>query len=44
MTNEQGVVIDDGVSCRLADDHFYVTATTSGVGRVFQSMLQWNAQ
>jgi len=44
MTNEQGVVIDDGVSCRLADDHFYVTATTSGVGRVFQGMLQWNAQ
>ncbi|MCS2611130.1 2Fe-2S iron-sulfur cluster-binding protein [Halomonas dongshanensis] len=44
MTNEQGVVIDDGVSCRLAEDHFYVTATTSGVGRVYQSMLQWNAQ
>ena len=44
MTNEAGVVIDDGVACRLAPDHFYVTATTTGVDRVFQSMLKWNAQ
>jgi len=44
LTNEAGVVIDDGVACRFHDEHFYVTATTSGVGRVFQSMLKWNAQ
>ncbi len=44
MTNEQGVVIDDGVSCRLGEHHFYVTATTSGVANVHRSMLQWNAQ
>lgn len=44
MTNEQGVVIDDGVACRLAENHFYVTATTSGVARVYQSMLQWNTR
>ncbi|PMR73687.1 aminomethyltransferase [Billgrantia endophytica] len=44
MTNEQGVVIDDGVSCRLGEHHFYVTATTSGAPGVHQSMLQWNAQ
>ena len=44
MTNEAGVVIDDGVACRLAADHFYVTATTTGIDRVFQSMLKWNAQ
>ena len=44
MTNEAGVVIDDGVACRLAPDHFYVTATTTGVDRVFQAMLKWNAQ
>ncbi|MBS0855523.1 MULTISPECIES: 2Fe-2S iron-sulfur cluster-binding protein [unclassified Tatumella] len=42
LTNEQGVVIDDGVACRLGEQHFYVTATTSGVARVYQSMLQWN--
>lgn len=41
MTNEQGVVIDDGVRARFADEHFYVTATTSGVDRIYQQMLPW---
>ena len=31
MTDETGVIIDDGVACRFSDEHFYVTATTSGV-------------
>ncbi|UVL76472.1 2Fe-2S iron-sulfur cluster-binding protein [Pseudomonas putida] len=44
MTNEQGVVIDDGVCARLAEQHFYVTATTSGVEGIYQQMLKWNAQ
>lgn len=44
MTNEQGVVIDDGVCARFAEQHFYVTATTSGVERIYQQMLKWNAQ
>ncbi|WP_416422315.1 2Fe-2S iron-sulfur cluster-binding protein [Pseudomonas sp. App30] len=44
MTNEHGVVIDDGVCARFADRHFYVTATTSGVDRIYQQMLKWNAQ
>lgn len=44
LTNEQGVVIDDGVACRLAEDYFYVTATTSGVEGVYREMLRWNAQ
>ncbi|WP_065761535.1 2Fe-2S iron-sulfur cluster-binding protein [Pseudomonas defluvii] len=44
MTNEQGVVIDDGVCARFAEQHFYVTATTSGVDRIYQQMLKWNAQ
>ena len=44
MTNEAGFVIDDGVACRLDDQHYYVTATTSGAERVFRTMLQWNAQ
>ena len=44
MTNEAGTVIDDGVACRFADDHFYVTATTGGVDRVYRTMLWWNAQ
>ncbi len=44
LTNEAGVVIDDGVACRFSDDHYYVTATTGGVDRVYQNMLKWNAQ
>ncbi|RRV62553.1 2Fe-2S iron-sulfur cluster-binding protein [Pseudomonas sp. p99-361] len=44
MTNEHGVVIDDGVCARFAENHFYVTATTSGVERIYQQMLKWNAQ
>ncbi|MBC3496719.1 (2Fe-2S)-binding protein [Pseudomonas sp. SWRI100] len=44
MTNEHGVVIDDGVCARLAEQHFYVSATTSGVDRIYQQMLKWNAQ
>lgn len=44
LTNEHGVVVDDGVAARLADDHYYVTATTGGVDRVYRDMLKWNAQ
>ncbi|WP_221796413.1 2Fe-2S iron-sulfur cluster-binding protein [Oceanobacter mangrovi] len=44
LTNDQGVVVDDGVSCRFADDHFYVTATTSGVDAVYRLMTFWNTQ
>ena len=44
MTDEAGTIIDDGVACRFRDDHFYVTATTSGAERVYLSMLWWNAQ
>ncbi|CAM3534779.1 Aminomethyltransferase [Vibrio aerogenes CECT 7868] len=44
LTNEQGVVVDDGVACRISDNHFYVTATTGGVESVYRSMTQWNAQ
>jgi sarcosine oxidase subunit alpha len=43
LTNEQGVVVDDGVSCRFAEDCFYVTATTTGVDTVYRNMTRWNA-
>ena len=38
------MVIDDGVAARLAEDHFYVTATTGGVDKTHREMLRWNAQ
>ena len=44
MTNQAGTIIDDGVACRFRDDHYYVTATTGGVDRVYRTMLWWNAQ
>ncbi|MBL8710473.1 MAG: (2Fe-2S)-binding protein [Rhodospirillaceae bacterium] len=44
MTDNAGVVTDDGVACRFNDEHFYVTATTSGVDSVYRQMLFWNAQ
>jgi len=44
MTDQNGVIVDDGVACRFHDHHFYVTATTSGAAAVYQHMLFWNAQ
>jgi sarcosine oxidase subunit alpha len=44
MTDMAGAVVDDGVACRLAESHFFVTATTSGVDAVVRSMYLWNAQ
>lgn len=44
MTNEMGTVIDDGVAYRMADDLYYITATTGAVARVYSDMLFWNAQ
>jgi len=44
MTDQSGVITDDGVACRLHENHFYVTATTGGVGAVYQEMLFHNAQ
>ena len=44
MTDVSGVIVDDGIACRMAEDHFYVTATTSGVQGVYTEMLWHNAQ
>ncbi len=43
-TDEAGVVIDDGVACRLHERHFYVTATTSGIESVYRQMTWFNAR
>lgn len=44
MTDIAGVVIDDGVACRIAPNHYYVTATTSGVDQVYRAMTWFNVQ
>ncbi|WP_220475342.1 FAD-dependent oxidoreductase [Paracoccus onubensis] len=37
--NEMGSILDDGVAFRLAEDHFYVTATTGAVERLYAEMM-----
>lgn len=39
--DELGVIIDDGVVARLADDRFYVTATTGGAAAFYREMQRW---
>ncbi|MGB1111122.1 MAG: glycine cleavage T C-terminal barrel domain-containing protein, partial [Gammaproteobacteria bacterium] len=34
MLNEHGMVIDDGVTARLGENHFHMTTTTGGAARV----------
>ena len=44
MLDQGGYVIDDGVAARMHDRHYYVTATTGGVDRVYRLMQWFNAQ
>ena len=44
MTDQTGVVIDDGVACRLTSATIYVTATTGAVDQVYRQMTWFNAQ
>ena len=41
MCNEEGVVLDDGVTGRLADDHYLMTTTSSGAGTVWEWAENW---
>ena len=41
MCDESGVIIDDGVIGRLADDRFYLTTTTTASGSVYREMQRW---
>lgn len=42
--NEMGFVIDDGVAVCTAENNYYVTATTTGVDRLYREITRWNAQ
>ncbi|MDE3207659.1 MAG: (2Fe-2S)-binding protein [Pseudomonadota bacterium] len=39
--DETGVVIDDGVVGRLAQEHFFVTTTTTGSAQIYREMNRW---
>jgi sarcosine oxidase, subunit alpha len=41
MLGEDGMVMDDGVSARLADDQYYMTTTTGGAANVLGWMERW---
>ena len=41
MCDERGMIYDDGVSVCLADDHFYMTTTSGGAARVYETLELW---
>ena len=41
MLNDQGLVMDDGVTSRLGRNHFHVTTTTGGAEHVMAWLEQW---
>ena len=41
MLGEDGMVMDDGVTIRLADDHFFMHTTTGGAAGVMAWMERW---
>ena len=41
MLSEDGMVMDDGVSCRLESDHFHMFTTTGGAANVMSWLEQW---
>jgi sarcosine oxidase subunit alpha len=41
MLDESGVVVDDGVVSRLAEDSFYITVSTSNAAAVYREMQRW---
>ncbi|MBI1383899.1 MAG: sarcosine oxidase subunit alpha family protein [Rhizobiales bacterium] len=42
MLNEDGMVFDDGVTARLAEDHFHMTTTTGGAARVLNWLEEYH--
>ncbi len=41
MLTEEGMLLDDGVTARLAEDHFYLTTTSGGAVRVLAWLERW---
>lgn len=42
MLGEDGMVMDDGVSSRIAPNHYYVTTTTGGAAQVLSWFERWH--
>ena len=41
MCNEKGMIIDDGVSTCINDNHFIMTTTTGGAASVYSALEMW---
>src|SRR5699024_9947804 len=41
MMSEDGVVMDDGVTAHLGEDHYLLTTTSGGAGRVWDWIEEW---
>src|SRR5690606_8890734 len=42
MCGPDGMIMDDGVTLRVADDHFFMTTTTSGAAAVLDHLEEWH--
>lgn len=42
MLGEDGMVVDDGVTTRLAENHFHMTTTTGGAASVLAKLEEWH--
>ncbi len=42
MLNESGVIIDDGIIIRLAEDHFLLNTTSGGASRILGWLEEWS--
>jgi sarcosine oxidase subunit alpha len=43
MCTEEGIIFDDGVVARLAEERFYLTTTSGGAQRVYEWITWWAA-
>ena len=43
VTTDAGRIVDDGTVCRLDDDTYYVTTTSSGAGAMYEWFAWWLA-
>ena len=41
MVDESGVIVDDGMAARLAEQLFYITPSTSNAAAVYREMQRW---
>lgn len=41
MCTEEGIILDDGVVSRFAEDRFYLTTTSGGAGSVYEWLTWW---